>query len=353
MKQMRVAVFTDIGKVKLEQHPIPKVTAETILIKVEACAICTWEQRVFQGVKKVVFPFIGGHEIAGEIIEIGEHVNATHWKMGQKVVYGTNLACGDCYQCKTGNEQNCDYFDHSKQLPGMPYPGMGGFSEYLLVKPQHVFPYDSVTASEAALTEPLSCVIHSVETAEILYGDTVVVIGCGIMGLLHVQLALKSGAYVIVSDPTSARLGKAEELGAHLLINPNESNLEEIVQKVTNGQGAQVVFNTLPLANTIDSSINLLGNNGRLVLYSSFFPDIPILLSPDKIHKKALKILGTANSNGRDFMKASKMISKGMIDTKTFVSNVYEISDIQLAMEEAIQGQSYRVVIHFEEEESC
>lgn len=351
MNKMKVAVFNDVKSLEIEEVPLPKVTASTILIKVEACAVCTWEQRVYTGVKEVSFPFIGGHEIAGEIVALGSEVNSLIWKVGAKVVYGTNLACGDCYQCKSGDEQNCYNFDHSKQLPGLPYPGMGGFSEYILVEPRHLFPYWHVTPQEAALAEPLSCVIHSSETAGIAYGDTVVVIGCGIMGLLHIQLAVKSGALVIASDPQPERLVKAQALGAQHTINPLVENLEIAVQELTRNIGAQIVFDTTPIAEIVSQSLDLLANNGKLVLYSSFYPDSPVAFSPDTLHKTATQIQGTANSNSRDFMRSAKMISEGIIDMKPFISAVYGFEDIKAGLESAIQGDKYRVVIDYQDKE--
>ncbi|WP_245249181.1 zinc-dependent alcohol dehydrogenase [Vagococcus allomyrinae] len=349
MKTMKVAVFNGVKDIQIEEAPLPQVYGAHILIKVNACAICTWEQRVYTGVKEVVFPFIGGHEIAGEVVAIGEGVNDRIWEIGDQVVYGTNLACGDCYQCKSGNEQNCYNFDHSKQLPGLPHKGMGGFSEYLLVEPKHLFKYWNVSAIEASLSEPLSCVIHSCETADISYGDTVVIIGCGIMGLLHLQVALKSGASVIVSDPQEERLELAKTLGAHHTVNPSKENLEVAVDEITQQIGAQVVFDTTPIAAIVEQGLALLANNGKLVLYSSFYPDKPVTFSPDTIHKTASQIQGTANSNSRDFMRAAKMISEGIVDMTPFISQTYGLEAIQTGLESAIIGDKYRVVINFME----
>lgn len=215
---MKTAVFYGIKDLRIEECDLPEVSENKILIKIEACAICTWEQRVYTGIKKVDYPFIGGHEIAAEIVALGSSIDKTKWQVGNKVVFGTNLACGDCDFCKSGEEQNCLDFNHSKHLEGLPHKGMGGLSEYMLVEPKHLFHYFGVTPEEAALTEPLSCVVHSCETADIQYGDLVVVIGCGIMGLLHVALAVKSGARVIACDLNSERLALAKKLERIILL---------------------------------------------------------------------------------------------------------------------------------------
>ena len=189
---MRTAVFTDVKKIELQECERPVPRGNKVLVKIDATAICTWEQRVYTGVNKVEFPFIGGHEIAAHIVEMGEEVNRQEWAVGDQVVVGATLQCRNCFYCKTGNSQSCDHFNHSVHLEGMPHKGMGGLSEYMLVSPDCMFKYDNVTPEEAAIIEPVSCVVHSVETADIQMGDTVLVIGCGIMGLLHVALACGS-----------------------------------------------------------------------------------------------------------------------------------------------------------------
>lgn len=210
--KMKTAVFTDIKQVGLEEYDRPSASGNKVLIKVDAAAICTWEQRVYTGVNKVEFPFIGGHEIAGHIEEMGNEVNKNEWSVGDKVVVGVTLPCRNCFYCKSGNEQSCEHFDHSAHLPGLPYRGMGGFSEYLLVSPDCMFKYSGVSPEEACIIEPVSCVVHSVETAQVSLGDTVLVIGCGIMGLLHTAVCTKRGAKVIVSDVNEERLEMAGSL---------------------------------------------------------------------------------------------------------------------------------------------
>lgn len=345
---MKTAVFTDIKKIEIQEVARPEVSDNKILLKVHATAICTWEQRVYTGVKEVNFPFIGGHEIAGEIVEIGSKVDQNNWNIGDKVVYGTNLACGSCYFCKKGEEQNCLYFDHSKHLEGLPHKGMGGFSEYLLVEPKHIFKYSNVSPTEAALAEPVSCVIHSVNSAEVEFGDVVVVIGCGIMGQLHIQLAKIKGATIIASDLCNGRLELAKENGADFVNNPDEEDLYGLIQEVTGGIGAQVVFDTTPVAKVAEEAVNYLSILGTLILYSSFYPDKPIEISPDTLHKKATRIIGTANSNQRDFMQACAMISNGTINLKPFVSETYPFNQIEDALESAIKADKYRVVVTFD-----
>ena len=340
-------VFTGERQLEIREYPVPEVSDDKVLIKVDASAICTWEQRVYTGVKKVEFPFIGGHEMSGRIIAMGKNVDRQQWAVGDMVVAGVTLPCRNCYQCKSGNEQNCENFNHSKHLEGLPEKGMGGFSSHLLVDPVNLFHICNVEPEEAAITEPLSCVLHSVETGRVEFGDMVVVIGCGIMGLLHVMLSIRRGASVIVSDTNEERMGLALRLGASCAVNPEKESLEERVREITGGTKAQVVFDTTPVSAVAEHAVQAVANNGRLVLYSSFYPDTPVSISPDWLHKSGAKLLGTANSNTVDFIKASRMISQKIVDMKPFISEVYELTDYKKAFESAVRGDKFRVVIRF------
>ncbi|MFQ7237448.1 MAG: zinc-dependent alcohol dehydrogenase, partial [Enterococcus hulanensis] len=230
---------------------------------------------------------------------------------------------------------------------GLPHKGMGGLSEYMLVESKHLFHYFGVTPEEAALTEPLSCVVHSCETADIQYGDLVVIIGCGIMGLLHVALAVKSGARVIACDLNSERLELAKKIGAHYIVDSSKEELSIKVKEISHNLGANVVFDTTPIHSVAEESIELVSNTGKVILYSSLYPDEPVSFSPDKLHKGGYSIAGTANSNSRDFVRASKMISERVIDMRPFISEIVPFADVVAGFESAIKGDKYRVVVRF------
>lgn len=342
---MKVSVFTDVGRIEFVECETPKPSAGQVLVKISACALCTWEQRVYTGAKKISFPFVGGHEIAGTIAALGEKIDQTRWRIGQAVAVGLLTACNECTTCKSGNAESCPDLSQSILHDGMPYPGIGGLSEYILVEPINLFPYENVTPEEASLIEPLSCVVQSVRSADIHLGDTVVVMGCGIMGLLHLKLSLARGARVIVSDPNHARLDFALKLGAQHAIDPIQKDLVREVKSITGGRGAEIVFDTTSIAALVPQAISCVGTMGKVVLYSSFYPDKPVEISPDAIHKKAISIIGVANSGSKDFVIASKMISDGVIDVKPFISKVYPFDQLDDALKLAAGGQQYRVVV--------
>ena len=347
-EKLKTIVFTGKNELQIEEFDMPEISEEEVLVKIEACAICTWEQRAYTGVNKVEYPFVGGHEMVGHIVAMGSNVDHKAWKINDRVAVGVNLPCGNCYQCKSGNEQSCENFSHSVPLRGIPYKGMGGLSSHIAVRPQNIFKFDNVPSVEATITEPLSCVIRSVQQADIQLGDVVVVIGCGIMGLLHVLVAQKKGAMVIVSDTNEERTALALKLGAKYAINPTKENLKERVAEITDGIMAQVVFDTTPIPAVVSDAISILANCGKMILYSSFHPDKPVEFSPDWLHHVSTKLMGTANSNARDFMMATRMISQGSIDMKPFISEVYPCEQAKEAFESAIKGDKFRVVVTFD-----
>ena len=349
---MKTAVFHGRMDISLEECERPRAKGNKVLVKVDCCALCTWEQRVYTGVNKVEYPFIGGHEISGEIVGLGDDVNPDEWAVGDKVVVGNTLPCGDCYYCKTFEEQSCAHFDHGAQLEGLPYHGMGGLSEYMLVTTHCLFKYRNVTPQEASIVEPLSCVVHSVETADIQLGDYVLVIGCGIMGQLHVQVAKKRGAVVIVSDINRERTVLARRYGADYAIDPSKESLPERVLELTHGLKCQAVFDTTPFPSVLKDAYTCVANAGKVILYSSIHPKpgeeklVPV--DAGWMHSWSIKTLGTANSNSRDFVRAVAMVSEGVIDLKPYVSGTYHESQVKEAFDKAIEGASYRVVVNFD-----
>ncbi|NLW15586.1 MAG: alcohol dehydrogenase catalytic domain-containing protein [Erysipelothrix sp.] len=346
---MKIAVFDKVRSVKIETITKPEVTDETVLVKVLASAICTWEQRVYSGVKEVEFPFVGGHEISGEIVDVGKNIDLKKFKLGQKVVVGTFLSCYECDACKRGDHQVCEYLDHSRKLEGTDFIGMGGFSEYLVVHPKHLFKYESMKDEIACLIEPVSCCIHSIEKSGIQFGDTVLIIGCGIMGLLHAQLALKKGAVVYACDSNRTRLELAKKFGVKEIINIAHEDLESKVSKLTNKGMIDHLFNTTATSETVPSFMKLLSVGGKQTMYSSFYPDKLTEVSPDSIHKKEQNLLGTSNSNSRDFMRAIRMVENGIIDLSPFVSELIEFDDIKEALEKSVTEENYRVVLKVSE----
>lgn len=280
-------------------------------------------------------------------MEIGKRCKSTGFKIGDKVVFGTNCSCGLCEQCRSNKQNNCINFNHSVKNEALQYHGMGGFSEFIFAYPSELYKYSNVSPILATFTEPISCVIQSIDKANIMFGENVLVVGCGVMGQLHIELAQKKGASIIASDSIDDRLKLAEKHGAKLVVDVNNENLNEKVMKQTNGLGVDVVFLTVPNASLVPELMELLNNNGRLILYSSFGSENMTNIDVNKMHMKGLEIRGTANSNQFDFSRATKLISQSQVNLQEYVSNVFSFEDTEKAMLYAIENPSYRVIIDF------
>ncbi|MBR5754309.1 MAG: zinc-binding dehydrogenase [Erysipelotrichaceae bacterium] len=333
---MHAIVLTGPGQVEIQEFPmIPSPDPDKLLIRTEYCALCTYEQRIFSGVHKTEFPCIMGHEVSGYVVEVGKDLLDKGWNVGDKVVVGSDLPCGSCYYCRTGDSQSCPHFNSDQTLPGSPLPGSAALQEYLMEGPHSVFRYYDVSAEEACLIEPISCVLHSVESAEPQYGDYAVIIGAGMMGQLHMQLANLKGCITIVVDMNKDRLRLAKELGADYVIDPSDEDALAKVMEYTHQLGAGIVFDTTPIAEVAKDSLKYLSYNGRLVIYSGIYPNKPMEVDPHEVHKKALRIIGTANSNERDFIRSSKLLSHGKINVRPFIEEIFDAKDCQKAFETA------------------
>lgn len=341
METFKVSVLEDVKKIVIKEAQKREPGDKQVLIKVEACAICTLEQRVYNGVMNR-YPFAGGHEAAGTVEAVGGRVKGV--KPGDKVAVRLLNSCGECYYCRNGHENQCVVsFIAETQECAM---GPGGLAEYMLVNAEDVYKMaDDINPSHAALSEPVACCVHSIENGKIELGDDVVVIGVGIMGALHIQLAKRKGARVIACELDEKRLEIAKKMGADILINSGSENPVEAVKKYTDGRGADAVFCTVPVAALAAQAIDMAGKLGRIVYYTSFHPDKPIEISPNKVHSTEQIITGTVNPQKKDFLIATRLLSFNLIDVSELISDEVPMSEIERAFEEAVLPDTFRIIV--------
>lgn len=242
--QIKTAAVTGPKTCEILELTTPDLGRGEVLVKVHAVALCTLEQRIFRGAVKMPLPCTGGHEVAGEIAALGPGVNTKLWTEGQRVAVRLLYNCGECYYCRTGRTNMCERAQKKPVREGL-LPGPGGLFDYIVADAASLFKIpDTLSYEEACLTEPLACCVHSVGRANIQLGEDVVIIGGGIMGQYHVMLAKRKGARVILSEVDPTRRALAEKLGADITLNPMEQDPVEFVKGITDGRGADVVFNT-------------------------------------------------------------------------------------------------------------
>lgn len=341
MSTYRVSVMEGVKEIGIHEVEKREPGDKQVLVKVDSCAICTLEQRFYNGVMNR-YPFAGGHEAAGTVEAIGKKVKGV--KVGDKVAVRLLNSCGECYYCRNGHENQClTSFIAETQECAM---GPGGLSEYMMMDAADVYKMaDDVELTHAALSEPLACCVHSIENGQINLGDDVVVIGIGIMGALHIQLAKLKGARVIACELSPERLEIAKKMGADVLVNSGEVDAVEEVKKLTEGRGADAVFCTVPVAALAKQAVDMTGKLGRTVFYTSFHPDKPIEISPNKVHSSEQIITGTVNPMKKDFLMATRLLSHKLIDVSELISGVYSLDEIETAFEEAIRPDTYRIIV--------
>lgn len=208
---MRAAIMKDANKYEVEMVPTPKIEkADEVLIKVLVCSICGTDANMTRNPDSPSYGNmrgrILGHEIVGEVVEIGSEV--TNLQIGDRVVVNPNSYCGKCKNCRNGYRNHCE----NMELMGITVPG--GFAEYVKTKEFLTFPISKeVPLHHAAFAEPLSCAMNGFSRLDIVPGDTCVVFGCGPIGLMFAQLARRSGARVACIEPTPGRQAIAKKLG--------------------------------------------------------------------------------------------------------------------------------------------
>ncbi|MGI9953065.1 alcohol dehydrogenase catalytic domain-containing protein [Moorellaceae bacterium AZ2] len=338
------AVMIGPQKIQLEDVPLRKLEPDEVLVKVRACGICTWEQRFYQGVEGA-YPFLGGHEIAGEVVEVGPRV-AQRLAPGQKVAVASLIRCGECYFCRRGQDHMCANAGE-KSNPGN-YWGPAGFAEYLIAKGYEVYPLaQNVDLVHATLSEPLACVVRSIGRGNLRPGDTVVVLGAGVMGLLHLKLAQIRGARVIVSEPDPSRREKALQLGAIAAVNPFKEDLASVVKELTCGRGAEAVFFTAGGAPALKEGLRLLVKGGTLVVYGSLHPAVPLEIAPNDFHYSEFTLTGSIRHDKESFRQATALLSGGLIEVGDLVSARVPFPDMETAFKLAMAPDTYRVVLTF------
>ena len=236
---MKASILYGIEDLRGEDVAIPTILDEEILMKVEVCAVCGTDVKIYHhGHKHIRFPRITGHEVSGEIVEVGRKVK--HYTVGQRIAVAPHLPCGECYYCCRGMQSMC------LSLRAISYYFDGGFAQFMAV-PEVAIKSGCVNRipgnlsfEEAALAEPLSCAINGQELSRIDLGNTVVVIGAGPLGCMHVQLARTRGATkVILVELSSFRVDFARKYTLpDVIIDPSREDAVRRIREETNGRGA-------------------------------------------------------------------------------------------------------------------
>ena len=341
---MKIAVMTNPGELEIREKEIPEYRNTEVLVKISAVGLCTWEQKFFKGIPGS-YPFLGGHEISGVVEAVGTEV-AQDINKGDHVVIASLTRCGECYYCRRGLDNLCENTGiDSKPTPGEIW-GPGGFSEYFVAKGYEIYKISSdVDINTGTLAEPIACVIRSIDRSRIEFGDTAVVLGGGVMGMIHLLLAKRRGATVIVSEPDEARRNKALSLGADYTVDPLHDNLPEFIKKLTGNRGAEAVFFTAGGKNAINDGIKSLVQNGTMVIYGGTGAEDSITIDPKLFHYDEIYLTGVSKHTKDTFRRAADLISLGSLPLKELITEEYSFDSIVKAFDRAAAMDTFRVII--------
>jgi L-iditol 2-dehydrogenase len=334
---MKTAVYYSNTDIRIEERPVPEISGGEILIHMKACGICGTD--VMEWYRKPKAPRVLGHEMAGEIVQIGDGV--TGYNIGDRVFVSHHVPCFDCHYCETGRESACETL-HS----GNYYPG--GFSEFIRVPEINVkfgtfkLP-DTVSFEEAAMIEPLACGVSGQKRLNIEKGHTVLVIGAGISGLCHVQLAKLAGAKVISTDINEYRLKKASEFGADHVINASSYCPDEL-KKVNNGRLADTVIVCAGAERAVADAIASVDKRGTILFFA--VPQKALELPSVRFWREEISVLFSYGAATDEITEALDLIATNRFDARKMISHRIPLSKIVEGFGlVAGAGESLKVVI--------
>ena len=317
-------MLTGYGKLEYTEVPAPTIAEDEVLIQVKACGICGSDVHGMDGSSgRRIPPIIMGHEAAGIVAECGAAVRG--WQRGDRVTFDSTVYCGSCWYCRRGDIHLCD----NRRVLGVScddYRRHGAYAEYVAV-PERILYHipDELPFEHAALSEPLSIAVHAVHRTEISIGDTAVVAGAGMIGLLLIQVLRTAGCgRIIAVDLEDDKLELAKQFGASVGLNPRAVDPAEEVRRITGGRGADVAFEVVGIGATLKIAIDSLRKGGILTLVGN-------LTAEDEFPHQAvvtreLTLNGSCASRG-DYPACIELLRRGAIDTDTFISHVAPLAE--------------------------
>ena len=318
----------------------PVAHRDTAVIRLRACSVCGTDLRAWQyGSERITPPRITGHELCGEIVEIGAARKG--FQVGQRISMAPAIGCGACYPCSRGFTNLCD------DLKTIGFQFDGGFAEYMEV-PAMAFDRgnvyrtpDGVRDEEAALAEPIACVVNGQEFLRIEPGDSVAIFGSGFIGCMHAELARMKGASpVIMIEPNRSRAEAAHELiPFSSLIVSSIMDLDAEVKRLTGGRGVDAIVTACPVGQAQTDALTLAAKRGRISLFGGLAKETSGFLDSNMIHYKELSIHGVHASTPRQNRQAMSLIEEGKLNVRKYITRIYSLENIENAFRD-LQSQS-------------
>jgi L-iditol 2-dehydrogenase len=347
-KTMRAGVFREKGIVRVEEVPVPVVADGEVPIKVAACGVCGTDiKKIFH--RYVEPPQILGHELAGTVVAAG--CGVTKWKTGDRVMSFHHIPCGRCFYCDRRLFSQCKQYKTTGLTAGFT-PNGGGFAEYAKAMPWVaergiVALPDNVSFEEATFIEPINTIFKAVQKARVAAGETVLVIGCGPVGLQLLMVARLTGARLFTSDPMAVRRSKSLTLGAAESFDPSSGKLVEQVKARTEGRGADAVLVAVAHPAVVVEALAAARPGGRVLLFAANDPVTRIEFPASAVGIDEKEILGSYSAAVDIQEPAAELVLRKKLPVMDIVTHRFPLDRIQEALELAANptAESLKVLI--------
>ena len=318
---MKAMVLTAPGELVQDEVSKPAGGPGQVLVRVTHSGICGTDYKIFNGAIPVRYPRIMGHEMVGEVVEAGD----TALRPGDKIIIDPELYCGSCFHCRIGQTHLCP----KGILLGR--DANGGFAEYLAAPASQVFKLsDGLSIRTAPIIQVLTTCLHAQRQVAIFPGEYVVVLGLGVTGQLHVQLAKARGATVIGVTRSAEKLALAETFGADVTI-PGGDGAVEKVREATEGRGADVVIETTGVVSQLSAAINMTRSGGHVLMFGIITAKEGALPFYD-LYFKELSLINARVAKGEDYPGAIGLVQRGLVRLEPLVSDVMPLGKLKAAV---------------------
>lgn len=339
---MKVAVYYNNKDLRIEERPVPAIGEGEILIKTRSAGICGSDVAEWYRAGKV--GRVLGHEIAGEIAAVGPGV--TGWKEGDAVTASHHVPCFQCHYCRLGNHTLCDTLRTTNFDPG-------GFSEWIRlpainVRNRGIYPLSGVSFEEGTFVEPLACTLRAQRKANVRPGQTVLVVGSGTAGLLHIQVARALGARkVLATDVNEYRMEAAKKFGAHHVFRP-DAGLEERIRAINDGRLPDVVIACVGNQMASEQALKIVERGGTVLFFALNHPDMILPFSLyEFLWKKGATLLNSYAAIPEEHLEALELIRSGRVNLKPMITHRLPFEEIGLGFELVVAAQnSLKVMIN-------
>ncbi len=336
---MRVAVYYNNCDIRIQEQPVPEIADDEILLQVKASGICGSDVLEWYRIKKA--PLVLGHEVTGVIKQIGNAVRK--FKVGDRVFAAHHVPCNTCRYCLSGNHTVCQTLQATNFYPG-------GFSEYIRVpainieRGMFILP-ENISFEEGTFIEPLGCVLRGQRISDIKEGQTVLILGAGVSGLLHLLLArMKRAGRIILTDVNEYRLKIAKELGADSVIDA-QGDLISILREENEGRFADQVIICTGATSAFQQALTAVERAGTIMCFAATNPGVTLAVPINEFWRQSIKIMHSYGASPLDEVEAIKLLGTGAISVKELITHRLNLKDAGLGFKLAAEARECIKVI--------